>query len=103
MRPGGHPFSQLLPEDKALPPPPLKYFEIECAKLHGGWPVWVTLSPVMRGELLAHEMHKNMRTHYEHDVLRGDKGGGEKRGDAAAPWSAVREKFFGGGRNVATN
>lgn len=99
MRPGGHGFSQLLPEEKSLPAPPLEFFEIETAKLHGGWSVWQTFSAQVRGKLLAHEMHKNLRTHYEHDVMR-DKTS-EKKSDAGAPWSAARDKFFGGGKNVA--
>lgn len=83
----------------------MEYFEIECAKQHGGWAVWSTLSAATRGKLLAHEMHKNLRTHYESDVLRESSGqkteGGARKSDAGTPWSAARETFFGGGRNVA--
>lgn len=105
MRPGGHAFSQLLPEDKALPAPPLEFFEIETAKLHGGWAVWQTFSAQVRGKLLAHEMHASLRKHYEHDVMRDESRGSRdegKKSDASAPWSAARDKFFGGGKNIAT-
>jgi len=75
----------------------MDYFEIECAKLHGGWGAWSRLPAVQRGRLLAHEMVKNMRTHYDQDQLRRREDKAKSKGDEGAPWSAMREQFFGKG------
>ena len=83
-----------MPEDKALPPPPEKYFEIETAKLHGGWPVWVRLDPQMRAELLAHELHKNMRDHYYYDLRK--PGETVEKPKMPMAHELMRKKFFGG-------
>jgi len=100
----------LLPPEKSLPAPGLEYFEIETAKLHGGWGIWIRLPVEARARLLAHEFHKNMREHYQWDMRKTEAGSGVsdpgsgRRGDAGAPWSDLREKFFGKGcRNVGVS
>ncbi|MDE2105974.1 MAG: hypothetical protein KGL39_52615 [Patescibacteria group bacterium] len=83
-----------MPAEKELPAPPDDYFEMETAKLHGGWPGWCGLPAQMRGKLMAHELHKNMREHYYFDMKNPDEQ--SKAEKPKAPWDAAREKFFGG-------
>lgn len=87
-----------MPKDKALPSPGDRFFEIEVAKLHGGWPVWVGLSSAMKAELLAHEMHKRMREHYEFDQ-RTNEGKPAEKPKRHDIMSVMRNRFFGGGIN----
>lgn len=83
-----------------MPSPGDLFLEIETAKKHGGWPVWQKLGVEDRARLLAHELHVKMREHYEYDVRNPAKPETKKTADNA-PWSAMREKFYGGGHNIA--
>ena len=78
-----------MPAQDELPLPGARYFEIETAKLHGGWPAWESLKPAMKAELLAHEEIKNMRDHYYMD-----KRGRPKQNVAVDPRAAMRSRFF---------
>ena len=76
--------------------------EIETAKLHGGWAVWKSLPTEEKAELLAHELHKKMREHYEYD-LRMDSSAKATEGRSSSGknnfLSNMRDKFLGGGKN----
>ena len=75
------------------------YFEIECAKQHGGWPAWSLLPVMTRGRLMAHEMEKNMRDHYSFDKRsKGDKSTKAPDRDIA---SLIRDRWQGRPGNVA--
>lgn len=76
-----------------LPAPGDRYFEIEVAKMHGGMWQWEKLPTQRRAELIAHELHKNQREHYYHDVSRRDKKKGEKK-TGLMPHEQMRERFF---------
>lgn len=76
-----------------MPAPDALYLEIETAKKHGGWGAWMRLPAVDRGKLMAHEMHSNMRQHYEFDQRQAPEKAAEKK-DSASPWSAMRKRFF---------
>jgi len=79
-----------------LPAPSDGYFEIETAKLHGGWSQWDRLDPQEKGRLMAHEMVKNMREHYHFDkrTAAGEKNVEKPKG--TAPWDMIKNRFFGG-------
>lgn len=83
-----------MPAAQTLPVPGGEYFEIETAKLHGGWAVWERLPCSTRGRLLAHEQHKAMREHYAHDLRSAE--GKATAPKVEAPWDAARNRFFGG-------
>jgi len=89
-----------LPSGQALPPPDNLFLEIEAAKKHGGWSAWVRLTMQERALLLAHEMHLNLREHYECD-LRKQPATPAKTPADNAPWTRMRNTFLGGGHNVA--
>ena len=88
-----------MPGGEELPAPTDRYFEIETAKLHGGWAQWDRIAPQERGELIAHEMVKNMRDHYYFDKrsekLKQDEPDLE-RPKQTAPWEQIKSRFFGG-------
>ncbi len=68
---------------------------MEAAKQYGGWESWLRLTEATRAKLLAHEMHRNMREHYEYDqrAPAEKKPGGNT---ALAPWVRMREAFLNG-------
>jgi hypothetical protein len=87
-----------LPAEDELPPFDDRYFEIEVAKLHGGWWHWSRLNRCEQAELMAHEMHKNMRAHYEWDKQRANptREGqpSAEQPKVVAPWEALAQRFF---------
>lgn len=58
--------------------------------------MWERLPTHVKGMLLAHEIHKNMRDHYHTDVMNKgkDRGGRRDADKPEAPWTAMRKKFF---------
>jgi hypothetical protein len=88
-----------LPKEKSLPSPGDFWLEVETAKKHGGWAAWRGLATVEKARLLAHELHKGMREHYEYDQRAPAKTEAEKSVGGSSPLSAMREKFLGGGFN----
>ena len=49
---------------------------------------------------MAHELHQKMREHYDYDQ-RTPAAEKEKPKRDHAPWSAMRERYLGGGCNTA--
>jgi len=91
-----------LPADQALPSPGDRFLEIETAKLHGGWPAWQKLALVVKAELLAHELHKRMREHYDFDQrnAKAESGKAESRNSKKSDFlSRMRDRYLGGGEN----
>lgn len=90
-----------MPDKDALPVPSDDYFEIECAKLHGGWPAWLALSQQLRGWLMAHEMEKNMRDHYYFEVREKSGGKGSEPAPGKDISALIRDRWQGRGTNIA--
>ena len=90
-----------MPEADALPIPKDDYFEIECAKLHGGWPRWAQLPDSTRGWLMAHELEKNMRDHYYFDARQKSGAGGAEKPPGKSVADLIRERWQGKPRNKA--
>ena len=91
----------MLSDADALPVPGDDYFEVECAKLHGGWPAWRALPASRRGWLMAHELEKNLRDHYYYDKRSKSGGKGGEKAPSRDIAAMIREKWMGKGTNVA--
>ncbi len=76
-----HRFDELLPDDDRLPPPAHDYTEREIAHASGHtWREWTGLSAGEREQVIAHELHKNMRETYMNEKLRANSGKKKKGG-----------------------
>jgi hypothetical protein len=89
-------FKKLLPDSKALPPPRDSYLEKETCKAfhYPGWPAWQAESPIVRAELMAHELEKGMREAYNHEQRMAETERGPQRTPGDAPWDLIRNRFF---------
>ena len=82
-----------------MPDPGIRFLEIETSKKHGGWAAWAALPDPVRAELMAHELHGKMREHYEFDMRNPAPEKTATRD--TSPWAKMRERFTGGGFNIA--
>ena len=70
---------------------------MEAAKVfHYRWDQWLAESPILRGRMMAHELHKGMRDTYNLEQRQAalESGADPAKPRSPAPWDAIREKFF---------
>ena len=68
---------------------------METAKAcHYRWDAWLAEHPVVRAQLMAHELAKGMRETYQFEQRAAFVEAGGDRPKAPAPWDSIREKFF---------
>ncbi len=95
-----------MPEKDTLPTPSDEYWEREACKAfhYPGWSAWEAEHPMIRAQLIAHELHRQMREAYHAEKRLEKLGKADEGPRAEAPWDSVRRQFFGSaGHNIAND
>ncbi len=87
-----HKFEELLPEQDRLPGTSSEFTEREVSHAAGyRWTDWLLLPTIVREEIIAHELHKNMRNAYYSEMSR--KNTGKKKGGGVDPMESIMAQF----------